>query len=90
MTQQQKTAPRALPTCPAGHPARYIHDLRREGAGGGHLIECRCSTTAKHPSFDLAWAHWHKQHGLQPTVAAVEEALPSNVLQMKLFAAGRA
>lgn len=90
MTQQQKTAPRALPACPDGHPARYIHDLRREGAGGGHLIECRCSTTAKHPTFDLAWAHWHKQHGLQPTAAAVEGHLPSNVLQMKLFAAGRA
>ncbi len=90
MTQQQKTPPRSLPACSAGHQARYIHDLRREGAGGGHLIECRCSTTAKHPTFDLAWAHWHKQHGLQPTAAAVEEPLPSNVLQMKLFAAGRA
>ena len=57
MTQLQKTAPRALLACPDGHPARYIHDLRREGAGGGHLIECRCSTTAKHPTFDLAWAY---------------------------------
>lgn len=89
MTQQQKAPPRALPACSVGHPARYIHDLRRESAGGGHLIECRCSTTAKYPKFDLAWAHWHKQHGLVPTSAAVEEPLPSNVLQMKLFAAGR-
>lgn len=90
MTQQQKAPPRALPACAAGHKARYVHDLRRESAGGGHLIECRCSTTAKHPTFDLAWAHWHKQHGLQPTAAAVEERSASNVLQMKLFAAGRA
>ena len=89
MTQVQKTPPRVLFTCPDRHPVRYIHDLRRESAGGGHIIECRCSTTAKHPSFDLAWVHWHKQHGLQPPAAAVEESLPSNVLQMKLFAAGR-
>lgn len=90
MTQVQKAPPRVLFTCPNRHPVRYIHDLRRDSAGGGHLIECRCSTTAKHPSFDLAWAHWHKQHGLQPAAASVEGPLPSNVLQMKLFAAGRA
>ncbi len=90
MTQVQKAPPRVLFTCPGRHPVRYIHDLRRESAGGGHIIECRCSTTAKHPSFNIAWAHWYKQHGLQPTAAAVEEPLPSNVLQMKLFAAGRA
>jgi hypothetical protein len=90
MTQQQKTPPRPLPACPSGHPARYILDGRRLEARGGHFIECRCSRTAKCPTFDLAWAHWHKQHGLQPTSAAVEEPLPSNVLQMKLFAAGRA
>lgn len=89
MTQVQKTPPRVLFTCPDRHPVRYIHDLRRESAGGGHIIECRCSTTAKHPSFDLAWMHWHKQHGLLPPAAAVEESMPSNVLQMKLFAAGR-
>lgn len=89
MTQVQKKPPRTLPACPDSHPARYIHDLRREGAGGGHLIECRFSATAKHPTFDLAWAHWHKQHELQPAEVAAEPA-PSNVLQMKLFAAGRA
>ncbi len=90
MTQQQKAPPRPLPTCPNGHPARYILDCRRLEARGGHFIECRCSRTMKHPTFDLAWAHWHKQHGLQPTAAVLEEPLPSNVLQMKLFAAGRA
>lgn len=89
-TQRQLTPPRPLPQCPNGHRARYIHDGRRIEAKGGHLIECACSHTAKYPSFDLAWAHWHKQHGLQPTAVAVEERLPSNVLQMKLFAAGRA
>lgn len=90
MTQQLKTPPRAFPTRAAGHQARYIHDLRGEGAGGGHIIECRCSTTAKRPTFDLARAHWHMRHRLQATAAAAEEPLPSSVLQMKLFAAGRA
>lgn len=90
MTQRQKAPPRSIAACPSGHPVRYIHDLRREGSGGGHFIECRCSATAKHPTFDLAWAHWHKQHGLHAAAAAAEEPLASNVLQMKLFAAGRA
>lgn len=90
MTQQQKVAPRQLPKCSNGHTARYIFDCRRIEARGGHFIECRCSATAKHPTFDLAWAHWHKQHGLHTAAAAAEEPLASNVLQMKLFAAGRA
>lgn len=84
MTQQQKTPPRSLPACSAGHQARYIHDLRREGAGGGHLIECRCSTTAKHPSFDLAWAHWHKQHALQAVQPPAATPVPAPQLQLRL------
>lgn len=87
MTQQQKTPPRLLPACPSGHPARYILDVRRLEARGGHFIECRCSTTAKHPSFDLAWAHWHKQHGLQPVVSSAHAA-SSNVVQLGLRWAG--
>lgn len=87
MTQRQKTPLRPLPACPDNHPARYIHDLRREGAGGGHLIECRCSTTAKHPTFDLAWAHWLKQHGLQAAVSSVP-VNGSKVLQLGLRWAG--
>lgn len=84
MTQRHMTAPRPLPSCPAGHPARYIHDLRREGAGGGHLIECRCSQTAKHPSFDLAWAHWHKQHALHAVPEPAVAAVPAPQLQLRL------
>lgn len=83
MTQVQKTPPRALPACPHGHPARYIHDLRREGAGGGHLIECRCSSTAKNPTFDLAWAHWHKQHALQAVQQGVSAPVPAPQLQLR-------
>lgn len=87
MTQQQKTPPRPLPTCPSGHPARYILDGRRLEARGGHFIECRCSRTAKCPTFDLAWAHWHKQHGLQALVPAASAA-GSNVVQLGLRWAG--
>lgn len=89
MTQRQMALPRPLPQCPNDHSPRYFLDLRGERAGGGHFIECRCSRTDRYASFDLAWAHWHKQHGLHPHVPAPAEALPSNVLQMKLFAAGR-
>lgn len=84
MTQRQITAPRALPNCLEGHPARYIHDMRRWGAGGGHLIECRCNATAKHMSFDLAWAHWHKQHGLQAVQQLTSSPLPTPQLQLRL------
>lgn len=90
MTQRMVTPSRALPKCPEGHTARYMLDLRREGAGGGHFIECRCSTTAKHPTFDLAWANWHKQHGLHPVAVDVDDARPSNVVQIPLFASSRA
>ncbi len=87
MTQQQKTPPRPLPACPSGHPARYILDGRRLEARGGHFIECRCSRTAKCPTFDLAWAHWHKQHGLQAAVPSCPAA-GSNVVQLGLRWAG--
>lgn len=84
MTQQQKTPPRPLPACPDRHAARYIHDLRREGAGGGHFIECRCSRTSKHPTFDLAWAHWHKQHALQAVQTSASAPVPAPQLQLRL------
>lgn len=87
MTQQQNTPPRALPACPAGHPARYILDRRQLEARGGHLIECRCSRTSKCATFDLAWAHWHKQHGLLAAVPSVP-VTGSNVVQLGLRWAG--
>lgn len=87
MTQQQKIPPRPIPACPSGHPARYILDCRRLEARGGHFIECRCSATAKQPSFDLAWAHWHKQHGLEPVVSSAPSA-GSNVVQLGLRLVG--
>ena len=89
MTQQQRTPPRQLPACPSGHPARYILDGRRLEARGGHFIECRCSCTQKCATFDLAWAHWHKQHGLQPPAEVTDRPLPNNVVQIPLFAGAR-
>lgn len=84
MTQQQKDPPRPLPTCPNGHSARYILDCRRLEARGGHFIECRCSRTAKHPTFDLAWAHWHKQHALQAVQPSAATPVPAPQLQLRL------
>jgi len=84
VTQQQKDPPRPLPACPNGHPARYILDCRRLEARGGHFIECRCSTTAKHPTFDLAWAHWHKQHALQAVQPPAATPVPAPQLQLRL------
>ncbi|WP_433925277.1 hypothetical protein [Stenotrophomonas nematodicola] len=75
------------PRCPHGHKARYMLDGRRLEAKGGHFIECRCSCTAKHPTFDLAWAHWHKQHALRPVEFPVPEAT-SNVVQLGLRLTG--
>lgn len=88
MTQQQTTPPRPLPTCPSGHPARYILDGRRLESRGGHFIECRCSRTQKCATFDLAWAHWHKMHGLRPEETPAAAA--SNVVQLGLRFTGGA
>lgn len=87
MTQQQMTPPRTVPACPAGHAARYILDGRRLEARGGHFLECRCSRTTKYPSFDLAWAHWHKMHSLQPRFDAPPIS-GANVVQLGLRLAG--
>ncbi|AWH51458.1 TPA: hypothetical protein UMV35_002050 [Stenotrophomonas maltophilia] len=73
-----------MPACPNGHPARYIIDCRRIEARGGHFIECRCSRTAKHPTFDLAWAHWHKQHALQAVQTPASAPVPAPQLQLRL------
>lgn len=86
MTQQHKTAPRPLPACPSGHPARYILDGRRLKARGGHFIECRCSSTPKCANFDLAWAHWHKMHGTHP--APSPQTIPNAVPQLQLRLVG--
>lgn len=87
MTQQQRTPSRPLPACPAGHHPRYMLDGRRIESRGGHFIECRCSSTPKCATFDLAWAHWHKQHGIHPQPVARPVA-ESNVVQLGLRLVG--
>ena len=83
MTQKHMTPPRPIPDCPRGHTARYIHDGRRLEAKGGDFIECRCSQTVKCATFDLAWAHWHKLHGLHAVVVQVPPE-PAPQLQLRL------
>jgi len=84
MTQQQMSPPRPLPACPDGHRARYMFDGRRAASRGGHFIECRCSRTGRHATFDLAWAHWHKQHGI-PSVLAPSRPAAAAAMQLDLL-----
>lgn len=88
MTQREYSPTRPLHACPQGHKARYMLDGRRLEAKGGHFIECRCSSTQKCATFDLAWAHWHKMHGLRPEEAPAAAA--SNVVQLGLRFTGGA
>jgi hypothetical protein len=74
--------PFALPQCRAGHNARHIHDCRAAHAGGGHLVECACSTTSKHVEFDDALGEWCRVQG-KPMPAVEAPARPSNVTQFK-------
>lgn len=71
-----------LPACRKGHVARHIHDQRSSSAGGGHLVECECSHTRKHESFDEALLQWKRMHRIRtPRPLSLK---PSNVLQLGL------
>ena len=61
--QRMIAHPEGLPTCRHGHQARHIHDARALRAGGGHLVECRCSHTGKHADYDDALREWCQAHG---------------------------
>ncbi|NJC38355.1 hypothetical protein GGR60_002909 [Xanthomonas arboricola] len=86
MTQRQVDHSTPLPGCKNGHVGRYMLDLRRPAAGGGHFVECACGRTQKHPNFELAIAEWRRSNGIraarQPRPAA------SNVVQMGLRLTG--
>lgn len=86
ITLREHTPARPLPRCPNSHSARYMVDGRRMESKGGHFIECRCSNTPRCPTFDLAWAHWHKMHGSLPIPAS--HATPSELPQMQLRLVG--
>lgn len=76
--------PEPLPPCKAGHTARHIHDVRRASAGGGHLVECPCSSTGKHAEFDDALGEWCQTHGHPVPRPAAQRVLPlSNVTYMR-------
>lgn len=85
MTQEHVSHPEGLPNCAAGHRARHIHHKRRASAGGGHLVECACRSTSKHPDPDKAIAAWRRlnlpERSARPATAP--EAT-DNVLQFKL------
>lgn len=85
MTQKHISHPEGLPNCSAGHRARHIHDLRGPAAGGGHLVECACSSTKKHADADAALAAWRRMN--KPARIPRAPALPEvadNVVQFNL------
>lgn len=81
MTQRQIPHAAPLPPCPAGHPARHIHDLRAAHAGGGHFVECQCRHTGRHPDFAAALAEWIRMPGRAP---AARTECPADVVQFPL------
>jgi len=85
MTQREVTEFHPLPRCAKGHHARHMLDLRRQSAGGGHFIECRCCQTRKHGSYGDALAEWRKKHGIK----APKQPEGDGECQFGLFAAAR-
>ncbi|QWP76067.1 hypothetical protein J5226_21110 [Lysobacter sp. K5869] len=68
-----------------------MHDLRRPQAGGGHLLECECRQTAKHPSVGDALAQWRRLNTKRrapvrrPEPTAVTPAAPQVVAGVVQF-----
>jgi hypothetical protein len=85
MPQKQISHTEGLPNGAAGHRARHIHALRGPGAGGGHLVECACTSTSKHADPDKAIEAWRRLN--RPPRSARAPALPAvvdNVVQFNL------
>ncbi|MNM61858.1 hypothetical protein D3C81_731680 [compost metagenome] len=73
--------------CSKGHAARHMLDLRRPSAGGGHSVECACSTTARHLIFEEAHAEWCLMHGQRAPIRrppAKRSVFPSELAQLQL------
>lgn len=64
MTQREVTEAQPVPRCARGHHARHMLDMRRQSAGGGHFIECRCCQTRKHGTYGDALREWRQKHGI--------------------------
>ncbi|MCD7096908.1 hypothetical protein [Stenotrophomonas sp. MMGLT7] len=80
--QRMISHPMPLPPCRHGHASRHIHDLRAARAGGGHFVECACSATSKHGTYDEALREWCRQQG-QRYPANGQGCLPLNVTPMR-------
>ena len=73
--------------CSKGHAARHMLDLRRPSAGGGHSVECACSNTARHLTFEEAHAEWclvHGQRAPKRRPSAKRAVFPSELAQLQL------
>ncbi|WP_313401476.1 MULTISPECIES: hypothetical protein [unclassified Stenotrophomonas] len=73
--------------CSKGHAARHMLDLRRPSAGGGHSVECACTSTARHLTFEEAHAEWNLVHGQRAPrrkTPAKRSVFPSELAQMPL------
>ena len=94
MTQRHIPHQVTLPPCAAGHASRHVHDSRRREAGGGHVIECACRYTAKHPAIELAIDEWfhlnHRRRARTPRapVAVVPAEHAAAILQFPLSLVG--
>ena len=63
MTQREVTEAQPVPRCARGHHARHMLDMRRQSAGGGHFIECRCCQTRKYGTYGDALREWRQKNG---------------------------
>lgn len=73
--------------CSKGHAARHMLDLRRPSAGGGHSVECACTSTAKYLTFEEAHAEWclvHGQRAPKRRPPAKRSVFPSELAQLQL------
>ena len=59
MTQYQDPDQTGVRSCPSGHAARHMVDMRSAAAGGGHFIECACIHTSRYAVFERALAEWN-------------------------------
>lgn len=89
MTQRQITHDQPLPVCRQGHASRHIHDLRRQSAGGGHLVECRCCSTAKHATFEDALQDWKRINRIRTPRPPAKPVATVLQLPLRLQGAGK-
>ncbi|WP_083491105.1 hypothetical protein [Stenotrophomonas terrae] len=85
--QRMISEPTPIIPCSKGHAARHMLDLRRESAGGGHSVECACTSTAKHLTFEEAHAEWclvHGQRAPKRRPAGKRSVFPSELAQLQL------